>query len=307
MVIDCPPTLGLLTVNALVAATHLLIHWSRRISRSRARRPAQTIERVRQRPNPALKILGVLITMHDKRTALAATSARKSEGVWRRINVISPEACASRKVRPTRNRFSPPIHRATEYLPPVWGGHRSCLDADCLFPLRCVDEHYVAALTASAGRRSAGRSASTKSDRTRTSLGRSWATSPELVRRCREGHHQSRSSFVAWRPLPDRGGRTPLQASVPGRPARAAGGHSRRRWHQEIIELTLVRAEGGAGPCRPSKKRKRSTASPTLRLHARRSGPPAGKSRTSITESLSVAKLDAGASSEPLSAGRHFV
>ena len=48
IVIDCPPTLGLLTVNAL-----------------------ETIERVRQRPNPALKILGVLITMHDKRTALA--------------------------------------------------------------------------------------------------------------------------------------------------------------------------------------------------------------------------------------------
>ena len=31
----------------------------------------ETIEKVRQRPNPALRILGVVITMHDKRTALA--------------------------------------------------------------------------------------------------------------------------------------------------------------------------------------------------------------------------------------------
>ncbi|MFN7983404.1 MAG: ParA family protein [Vicinamibacterales bacterium] len=72
VVIDCPPTLGLLTVNALVAATHLLIPiQSSYFALEGTDDLLETIERVRQRPNPALKILGVLITMHDKRTALA--------------------------------------------------------------------------------------------------------------------------------------------------------------------------------------------------------------------------------------------
>jgi len=72
IVIDCPPTLGLLTVNALVAATHLLIPiQSSYFALEGTDDLLETIERVRQRPNPALKILGVLITMHDKRTALA--------------------------------------------------------------------------------------------------------------------------------------------------------------------------------------------------------------------------------------------
>ena len=72
IVIDCPPTLGILTVNALVAATHILIPiQSSYFALEGTDDLLETIERVRQRPNPALKILGVLITMHDKRTALA--------------------------------------------------------------------------------------------------------------------------------------------------------------------------------------------------------------------------------------------
>jgi chromosome partitioning protein len=71
VVIDCPPALGLLTVNALVAATHLLIPiQSSYFALEGTDDLLETIEKVRQRPNPALKILGVLITMHDKRTAL---------------------------------------------------------------------------------------------------------------------------------------------------------------------------------------------------------------------------------------------
>ena len=71
-VIDCPPTLGLLTVNALVAATHLLIPiQSSYFALEGTDDLLETIEKVRARPNPALRILGVVITMHDKRTALA--------------------------------------------------------------------------------------------------------------------------------------------------------------------------------------------------------------------------------------------
>ena len=72
IVIDCPPTLGLLTVNALVAATHLLIPiQSSYFALEGTDDLLETIEKVRARANPSLKILGVVITMHDRRTALA--------------------------------------------------------------------------------------------------------------------------------------------------------------------------------------------------------------------------------------------
>jgi chromosome partitioning protein len=72
IVIDCPPTLGLLTVNALVAATHLLIPiQSSYFALEGTDDLLETIDKVRARPNPALQILGVVITMHDKRTSLA--------------------------------------------------------------------------------------------------------------------------------------------------------------------------------------------------------------------------------------------
>lgn len=72
VVIDCPPALGLLTVNALVASTHLLIPiQSSYFALEGTDDLLETIEKVRQRANPALRILGVVITMHDKRTALA--------------------------------------------------------------------------------------------------------------------------------------------------------------------------------------------------------------------------------------------
>jgi len=72
IVIDCPPALGLLTVNALVAATHLLIPiQSSYFALEGTDDLLETIEKVRARPNPALRILGVVITMHDKRTSLA--------------------------------------------------------------------------------------------------------------------------------------------------------------------------------------------------------------------------------------------
>jgi chromosome partitioning protein len=72
IVIDCPPTLGLLTVNALVAATHLLIPiQSSYFALEGTDDLLETIEKVRTRANPGLRLLGVVITMHDRRTSLA--------------------------------------------------------------------------------------------------------------------------------------------------------------------------------------------------------------------------------------------
>jgi chromosome partitioning protein len=72
IIIDCPPALGLLTVNALVAATHLLVPiQSSYFALEGTDDLLETIEKVRSRANPHLCILGVVVTMHDKRTSLA--------------------------------------------------------------------------------------------------------------------------------------------------------------------------------------------------------------------------------------------
>jgi len=72
VVIDTPPALGLITVNALVAATHLLIPvQSSYFALEGTDDLLETVERIRARPNPDLKLLGAVITLHDKRTTLA--------------------------------------------------------------------------------------------------------------------------------------------------------------------------------------------------------------------------------------------
>ena len=71
IVIDTPPTLGLITVNALVASTHVLIPiQSSYFALEGTDDLLETIEKVKARPNPGLEILGVLVTLHDKRTTL---------------------------------------------------------------------------------------------------------------------------------------------------------------------------------------------------------------------------------------------
>ena len=71
IVIDTPPTLGLITVNALVAATHVLVPiQSSYFALEGTDDLLETIEKVKARPNPNLVMLGVLVTLHDKRTTL---------------------------------------------------------------------------------------------------------------------------------------------------------------------------------------------------------------------------------------------
>ena len=72
VIIDTPPALGLITVNALVAATHLMIPvQSSYFALEGTDDLLETVERIRARPNPELKLLGAVITLHDKRTTLA--------------------------------------------------------------------------------------------------------------------------------------------------------------------------------------------------------------------------------------------
>lgn len=72
ILIDTPPTLGLITVNALVAATHLLIPiQSSYLCLEGTDDLLETIDKIRRVANPHLEILGVLITLHDTRTNIA--------------------------------------------------------------------------------------------------------------------------------------------------------------------------------------------------------------------------------------------
>ena len=72
VVVDTPPALGLITVNALVAATHLLIPvQSSYFALEGTDDLLETVDRIRARPNPDLKLLGAVITLHDKRTTLS--------------------------------------------------------------------------------------------------------------------------------------------------------------------------------------------------------------------------------------------
>ena len=72
IVIDTPPTLGVLTVNALVAGSHLIVPiQSSYYALEGTDDLLDTYEKIRARPNPELQFLGVLITLHDKRTNLS--------------------------------------------------------------------------------------------------------------------------------------------------------------------------------------------------------------------------------------------
>jgi chromosome partitioning protein len=121
IVIDCPPTLGLLTVNALVAATHLLIPiQSSYFALEGTDDLLETIEKVRARPNPALRILGVVITMHDKRTALARdirTQIQKVFGgkVFKTVITKSVRLEESPAYKESIFTFAPESTGATEY------------------------------------------------------------------------------------------------------------------------------------------------------------------------------------------------
>lgn len=72
IIIDCPPALGLLTINALTAGTDVLIPvQTEYYALEGLGQLLGTVQRVRETTNPRLDLLGVVLTMYDKRTTLS--------------------------------------------------------------------------------------------------------------------------------------------------------------------------------------------------------------------------------------------
>jgi chromosome partitioning protein len=81
--IDCPPALGLLTINGLVAASSVIVPLQcEYFALEGLSALTNTIESIKQNFNPGLEIEGVLLTMHDKRNSLSELVEKDVRGFF---------------------------------------------------------------------------------------------------------------------------------------------------------------------------------------------------------------------------------
>ena len=120
--IDCPPSLDLLTINALAAADRLVVPVQcEYYALEGLTRLMETVEAVRARLNPGLRVTGMLLTMHDSRTKV-------SGDVIAEVRRHFPEL-AFRTVVPRNVR----VAEAPSYGEPVIRYDPHCAGADAYF------------------------------------------------------------------------------------------------------------------------------------------------------------------------------
>ncbi len=83
IIIDTPPSLSLLTINAMVSATHILIPiQSSYFALEGTDDLLETIDKIKKRVNPNLQIIGVLLTIFDGRTLLSRDIYKQIKNVF---------------------------------------------------------------------------------------------------------------------------------------------------------------------------------------------------------------------------------
>ena len=86
IIIDCPPSMSLLTVNAMTAADSIIIPLQCEFyALEGLGQLIQTMKRIKKNLNPGLKIAGILLTMYDKRTNLSNQVAREAEKYFKHL------------------------------------------------------------------------------------------------------------------------------------------------------------------------------------------------------------------------------
>ncbi len=104
VLLDCPPSLGLLTVNGLTAATEVLIPLQpETLSHRAVGQLLETVEEVRTFTNPGLTVRGVVATMYDGRTRLAR-QILELVGDTYRANLLEPPVPRSIRVAESPGR-----------------------------------------------------------------------------------------------------------------------------------------------------------------------------------------------------------
>lgn len=104
VLIDCPPALGLLTINALCAASEVIVPMqSHFLAMQGMSKLFETIGAVRQGINPTLKVSGVVLCMHEANTLLAGEIRAELDGFF--AQAAETDAWHGARV------FEPPIRR----------------------------------------------------------------------------------------------------------------------------------------------------------------------------------------------------